>query len=558
MPAGYTPGARFALVEALVDRTDDNPPPIDDADREMLLMSLLSAHPGAVASAVDDDGRLVALPSSVDIAEQQVVSTRSAMELVAAASRSTLIENWERAKKVGASSVPVTLVNGTEAICHIFDVRRRHGVLIGVIVADSQTDLVVALADRPHVVPKTGRIDKDDVAMILRADDRICEILNYKPDELVGTRSLELVHPDDRQRAIDAWIEMLMTPGNATRLRARHRRSDGSWIWMELTNSNFLERSEGCIVTEMIDISDEMAAVEALRQREQLLARLAEALPSGVLHIDRERNVVYSNARLHHLVGIDRSSTVDEQLASVIPEDRDALAAALDRVLIHGRDADVEARLRVDGHTFIRRCAIAVRALTGIDNEPAGAVICVDDITDAFAVRAELERRATVDELTGCLNRAAALDELERALHHHLEGSPGTAVVFLDLDGFKEVNDTFGHKAGDQLLASAAARLRGAMRDRDIIGRLGGDEFLVVLPGIHHIDEATQIVTRLAGALTESLEVVAGLSMRIRSSIGVAWSGSPDITADALVAAADRAMYESKRTGRCEPVMVNV
>ena len=137
-------------------------------------------------------------------------------------------------------------------------------------------------------MPKTGRIDKDDVAMIRFADERICQILGYEPDDLVGTRSLDLVHPEDHVRAVDAWMEMLAAPGRTTRLRRRHRRKDGSWLWMELTNTNLLEQAEACVVTEMIDISDELVALETLRQREQLLTRLAEALPSGVLHVDRD------------------------------------------------------------------------------------------------------------------------------------------------------------------------------------------------------------------------------------------------------------------------------
>ena len=150
------------------------------------------------------------------------------------------------------------------------------------------------------------------------------------------------------------------------------------------------------------------------------------------------------------------------------------------------------------------------------------------------------------------------LDALDRILASNPAGSLGTAVMFLDLDGFKEVNDTFGHKAGDQLLASAASRLRGAMRGVDVIGRLGGDEFIVVLPSIHNIDEAMRIGLRLGDALTGPLEVVGGMPMRIRSSIGVAWASRAGVTADALTAAADRAMYESKRAGSSVPVYVTV
>ena len=234
------------------------------------------------------------------------------------------------------------------------------------------------------------------------------------------------------------------------------------------------------------------------------------------------------------MVGVGRSTTVEEQLATVVPDDRGTLAEALEGVLVDGNDADLEVRLRMPGSSKMQRCAIAIRVLTDADDAPAGAVLCIDDVTEASALRAELERRATVDELTGCLNRAAVLDALDRILASHPTGSAGTAVMFLDLDGFKEVNDTFGHKAGDQLLASAASRLRGAMRGVDIIGRLGGDEFIVVLPSVHNIDEAMRIGLRLGDALTAPLEVVGGLPMRIRSSIGVAWASTAGVTADAF------------------------
>ena len=101
--------------------------------------------------------------------------------------------------------------------------------------------------------------------MILDADACICRILGYSPQQLTGTRSLDLIHPDDHDNAIEAWMEMLTSPGIATRLRARHRHADGSWMWMELTNTNRLQHDETCVVCDMIDISEEMVAVEALR-----------------------------------------------------------------------------------------------------------------------------------------------------------------------------------------------------------------------------------------------------------------------------------------------------
>jgi len=307
-----------------------------------------------------------------------------------------------------------------------------------------------------------------------------------------------------------------------------------------------------------MDISDEMDALEALRRREQLLGRLTEALPSGVLHFDADLRVVHSNGRLHELLGVPRTATVHDQLSTVVDADGVALDDALRAVAASGRDTDLDIALRRPGDHQVRHCSIAIRALSDAEGAPDGGVLCVEDVTEAWRLRAELERRATIDELTGCLNRPAILSALEVHLASSSSASTGTAVVFLDLDGFKEVNDTFGHQVGDQLLAGTAGRLRGAMRSDDVVGRLGGDEFVVVLPKVVDEQEALEIAHRLQATLAQPVDVIGGVPTVIRSSVGVAWSGSDTMDADTLIAAADRAMYESKRTGTAAVVLAAV
>ncbi|MCU1399310.1 MAG: domain S-box-containing protein/diguanylate cyclase protein [Acidimicrobiales bacterium] len=526
--------------------------------RDASLHALLVQHPNALVAAADAHGLFVEVPASVELLGHRVVEARSALDLVEPACRAAVMEAWEKALELGGGIAPVTLIGGAEASFYFIDVRPSHGVLMVILAADEHIELVAALAGREPVMPKSGRTDKDELAIIRFADDRALRMLGFTLDEIVGCRSLDLIHPDDQFKAIDAWMEMLSTPGAVTRLRARHKRGDGSWLWVELTNNNLLAGPEHSVVTEMIDIADEMSALEAVRQREQLLLRLADALPSGVLHIDRDRNVVYGNSQLHRVVGIGPVATLADQLAAVIPEDRFVLESSLVSVLVDGLDADLEVRLALPGETKIRYCSIAIRSLTDADDAPVGAVLCIDDVTEASVLRAELEIRATTDDLTGCLNRAAVLRELDAALAHHADHSPGTAVVFLDLDGFKEVNDTFGHTTGDRLLVSAADQLRSAMRSIDFIGRLGGDEFVVVLPAVRSIEEATRIGMRLTDALAQPVEIVGGLPTRIRSSIGVAWTDIVGVTSETLTAAADRAMYESKRAGTAEPVFVSL
>jgi diguanylate cyclase (GGDEF)-like protein/PAS domain S-box-containing protein len=528
---------------------------LDDAARQAALTSLLRDFPGATVCALDEFGGVASLPSALELNGQQVADVGSPFELVESGSRTRLISAWVRARAVGRASEHVVLTDGTPGVCHIVDVRHCHGVVVGVIAGDGAVGPVCAVP-APAVMPRTGRVHKDELGRILVADDDIAQILGVEASDLVGMRAMELIDPQDHERSVAAWIELLSSPGGTVRLRARHRRSDGSWLWMELTNVNRLEHAEACVVTEMADITTEMEALEALRSSEQLLRRLAEALPLGVLHVDRGRRVMYANERINQIVGASDATTFAGRLASVVPSDRAVLGAALDRVLSDGADIDLEVQIRLDTSAKAHLCAVTIRALTDAADRPDGAVLCLADVTEAAELRAALQRRATIDELTGCLNRGTAFGELERMVQSHGIDSPGTAVVFVDLDGFKTVNDTHGHEAGDRLLMSVVNRLKGICRSGDVIGRLGGDEFIVALSCVDSLGDADVIGRRVQAVLGEPLEMVGGRPMRILASVGVAWSAATNISARSLTAAADGAMYRSKRAGTSQPIVV--
>ncbi|HEV7719849.1 MAG TPA: PAS domain-containing protein, partial [Iamia sp.] len=240
---------------------------LDPATRESVLAALLRQHPRALASAIDSAGLFVAMPPGVVEDDRRVIAGRSALELVEPADRRAVIVAWDQVKARGTSVATVSLTNGVVARYHFVDLRHRDGVLVGLIVADGEADAVAAFARREPVIPKTGRTEKDEMAVIVEEDDRIARVLGYEPGALIGQRSLDLIHPDDQDRAVDAWIDMLTRPGGTSRLRARHLRGDGTWLWMELTNTNELAAgTSGRVRTEMVDISEEMAAIEQVRQ----------------------------------------------------------------------------------------------------------------------------------------------------------------------------------------------------------------------------------------------------------------------------------------------------
>jgi diguanylate cyclase (GGDEF)-like protein len=184
--------------------------------------------------------------------------------------------------------------------------------------------------------------------------------------------------------------------------------------------------------------------------------------------------------------------------------------------------------------------------LTDEEGVVSGAIGCLSDVTDSARLRRELELRASVDALTGCLNRDATLGLLEVVLQQRSGTLHGVAVIYVDLDNFKSVNDCHGHAAGDRVLAAAARAMQLVLRSDDRVGRLGGDEFLVVCPNVTSEVAAYELTRRIRAALKSTVRV-GDTSIPFRASVGLAWTNH-DISCDDIVARADQEMYRSKPT----------
>jgi diguanylate cyclase (GGDEF)-like protein len=262
------------------------------------------------------------------------------------------------------------------------------------------------------------------------------------------------------------------------------------------------------------------------------------------------RTVTFANDQLTRIVGHSPSATVEAQFSTIDVNDRQCFLDAVDAVL-NDRPID-ELELHIvrsigDAGTDDRVCVVSMRPLTDATDRIAGAVGCVSDVTEQVRLRSQLERRANFDGLTSCLNRSAILDVLTANLDRPRSTGQGVAAVFVDLCRFKAINDRFGHATGDEILSLTANRLRSVVRDGDLVGRFGGDEFLVVCPQISGEDGTRDIAERIRRALTGCVELGAG-RVDLRASVGGAYTVRP-LSVDALVAEADRAMYESKRLG---------
>jgi diguanylate cyclase (GGDEF)-like protein/PAS domain S-box-containing protein len=519
------------------------------------LVRLLDRHPAAEVFGIDERARLCPLPASVPTGPgHRTPAMRNGVDIVVPADRALVVDAFLRVTTCGSARAAVGLVDGDRAEVTFFDVRPAHGLIVGVIVRVG-TAGTTAEPEPVDLPVRYARCERDEAGVIIAMDDDVRRLLGFTAEELVGHEPLARIHPDDVERDIANWIDTLTAPGQPRRWRGRHRRADGGWVWIEFTNVNHLDDPDHPrVVCDMIDVSDEMALIDELREREELLRRLTESLPLGVVQIGRDRAIVHQNDRVDEVVGRPGATTFGEKLAAVLDEDAPVLEAAVTAVLERGEDAAVEVRLRPAPEEAVRVVSITFRALLEEHGRPTGAILSMWDVTESRRMHQELERHATVDALTGCLNRRSVLQRLTDEVARPAADATGTAVVFLDLDGFKAVNDRLGHTAGDELLTIVAERLRRTVRDHDVVGRLGGDEFLVVFPGVAEADHGLELGRRLAEHIGQPT-VLAGEPLAPRASFGVAWAPNGAATPEALVAYADAAMYEAKAAGDGAPVL---
>lgn len=280
-------------------------------------------------------------------------------------------------------------------------------------------------------------------------------------------------------------------------------------------------------------------------------AALADALPVAVLTADADGSVDYVNPAARELFWRTGEELLGTAWTStVVADDLEEVRAAVGSLDRSGVVAQVEFRVDVGGisrHVRARLSAVDADDGPMSDGAADGWVGLFDDITSQRAESVDLAFRADHDPLTSLPNRALLHDRIDQAVARAERTLQPLAVMFLDLDRFKPVNDRYGHSIGDLVLREISARLRHEVRASDTVARLGGDEFVVVTEGIDR-EVAGRVAQRLIAAVEAPMELD-GRSLAVSVSVGVAWGVPAASTAIELIHRADRAMYEAKRTG---------
>ena len=408
------------------------------------------------------------------------------------------------------------------------------------------------LADGLWVIESRGLLDLavwlPDAVVVIDAEARLVwaneaaeRMFGIDARALAGTDALDFVHPDDHAVA-GAALESIQGKAVGTPIELRVRGSEG-WRLVELVGANLLARpAVAGLVLCLRDLTDrrrwEVASDEVGKFRS-----LVHNVASVIMHLDPTGRILSVSAAITRILGHDQELVEGRPLVELATApDRSALAAALARAMDtpvwHRAPTVVEVELLRRGGDEGVPFELSIVNLID-DPTVGGLVVSGHDITQLRVTRDALEELTTFDPLTGLANRSSLRTHLEQCL-----GNPSTAVVFLDLDGFRPINDQYGQTVGDEILRLLAARLASSVRRGDMVGRYGGDEFVVVA-AINDPEELRLLATRLAEAVQQPIELPEG-TFRLSASVGLAHPGPGD-TAASLLGRADTAMFIAKQ-----------
>jgi diguanylate cyclase (GGDEF)-like protein/PAS domain S-box-containing protein len=383
----------------------------------------------------------------------------------------------------------------------------------------------------------------DDSGMVFFASPACRHLLGVTDDELVGRHPFDRIHPDDRFLAGSLLDVVWASAGSREPIESRFLHADGTWRWFEVIAENQLDEPEVAgVVIHFRDISDRKRAELDLQESAARFRSLVQHASDVVVVLDQQARITYVSPSVTRVLGYlpdeiaDTSCTllVHEDDVSTLPYDRPESFPPFTR--------EMRVRRRNGDWAVVEFTASDLRREPGV----RGVVLNGRDVTDRKTLEAELRRLALHDDLTGLANRTLFLDRVTQALTR--EAAASTAVLFVDLDDFKTVNDGLGHVAGDALLRAVAGRLEGALRAQDTAARLGGDEFGVLLDDIVE-EDAIEVAYRIGAAFTDPF-VVDGRTLHVTASVGVVVRHDEKVSTEVLLRRADVAMYLAKTRGK--------
>ena len=425
---------------------------------------------------------------------------------------------------------------------------------------DGRSDLLdLALARRLCDASPLGIFLADATFNCIYCNVACQQITGLTLNQAIGKPWDELVHPADRARITAQWSEAIRTE-RAFQSEARIVRVDGSVVWARLHAATVRDGpAESRYLLMIEDVTTRKSAEAVLRDAEEALFEEKEraqvmlaSIGDAVLATDLAGAITFLNPEAERLTGWSSDTAVGRPLTEVF---RILDGTTLTEARNPARQAIEEARtvelqlgcllVRRDGDTIaIEDSAAPIRNRNG---DLTGAVIVFHDAAQSKATTERNAHLARHDSLTGLANTALLTERLSQAIALALRHHGRLALLFIDLDRFKGVNDTHGHSAGDELLKAVADRLKSCVRAIDTVCRRGGDEFVILLAEIECRQDAGRVAEKVLAALCEPY-AIEGTSVRVSASIGISVYPEDGDEATTLLRSADTAMYKAKES----------
>jgi diguanylate cyclase (GGDEF)-like protein/PAS domain S-box-containing protein len=414
--------------------------------------------------------------------------------------------------------------------------------------AEAELRLTKDRLEEAQRLARLGSWEWDIVNNRVTWSDELFRIYGLEPGEMEPTyeRFLERVHPDDRE-AVDERNRKAFADHRPFEDVKRAQRPDGSEFLMR-TQGEVIEDSDGKPIR-MLGICEDVTIEKNAAEAQAMLASVVHSSDDAIITRAVDGQVSSWNPGAERLYGYTEQEMLGEEWGTLIPaETRAAEDDAVRRAIAGERVEHYEARrIRKDGSLI--DVSVTISPLRDAEGAVIGISTIARDITERKRFEAQLKHLANNDPLTGLYNRYRFEEELAEELAAGQRYGSAGAVLILDLDNFKYVNDGFGHGAGDEVLRGVSELLRGRLRRSDVLARLGGDEFAILLRSADetHARSVAQALLEVVRAYTPQVD---GQPVRMTASIGVTLIDHESSQPGDLMADADRAMYDAKDSGR--------
>lgn len=363
-------------------------------------------------------------------------------------------------------------------------------------------------------------------------------------DIVVGIEGLP-IHPQDKEQAFSQWQSLLTGELDRFEAEYRYQRQDGNWGWLRVRGRPIKQHRHETSVERVAGIYTDITVQRQLEEEVNLLAQAFANTSEGVLILDEQEQVKVANHAAQQI--IDAESLLGQPFSTFI-QMQDGKANTIAQLLDNSPSWMGEREL-LTSTGAVCPVWLNISLMQGGDNKTQHYVLVFSDITERKRTEADLRRLANYDVLTGLPNRSLFSSRLLQSIQSAQQTGEKLALLFLDLDRFKHVNDSYGHSMGDALLVEASSRLQSCISSENLLCRFGGDEFVILLRNADNQDDINHIAERLLAQIIAPFKLF-GREFYISTSIGISIWPDDAVQPEAFIKNADLAMYHAKDEGR--------